>query len=215
MTTDISAPMDPAAGWSARHYGLDPADFPLLASWLRLVWPAGRALARRGVPADTVTVAGVALAAAGAYAARSRPVLALALSVGAAWCDGVDGAVALYSARTTRHGARLDRAADRVSDAALAVTLWRCGAPVRLAAAAGVASLGVEAVREVRGDGARSTVTVGERPTRVICVAAACAGFAVTGAGWPAGAAALVLAGASMVAIGKLVRLPRQAATAA
>lgn len=187
----------------------------MVSGWLRLVWPAGRALARRGVPADAVTLTGVALACTGARTAGRRPLLALALVVASAWSDGVDGAVAVFSGRTTRHGAILDKAADRVSDAALAAVLWRCGAPPPLAATAGAAALGVEGVRELRGGRARSTVTVGERPTRVICAAVACLAAARSPARWPATLAAAVLAVLSAVAIAQLRRLPAQAPTAA
>jgi CDP-diacylglycerol--glycerol-3-phosphate 3-phosphatidyltransferase len=204
----VSEPVDPVAGWSARHHGLDPAAIPMVEGWLRLVRPAGRALARRGVPADAVTAVGVAAAGAGAWAADRRPLLAMALMTASAWCDGVDGAVAVFSARTTRHGAILDKAADRISDAALAAAIWRCGAPPVLAAAGGAAALGVEAVRELRGGAARSTITVGERPSRVICAVMACLSARVSSARWPAGVAASVLLGLSVAAIGQLRRVP-------
>jgi phosphatidylglycerophosphate synthase len=72
----------------------------------RLIDPAlrrlGGALAARGVPADAVTAAGLALglAAAGAIAAGAYPV-GLALVVASRLCDGLDGAIA-------RHGEASD-----------------------------------------------------------------------------------------------------------
>jgi CDP-diacylglycerol--glycerol-3-phosphate 3-phosphatidyltransferase len=203
----LSEPVDPVAGWSARHHGIDPSGIPMVTGWLRLVRPAGRVLARRGVPADAVTLAGVGLAATGAWAAARRPLLALVLAIGSAWCDGVDGAVAVFSGRTSRHGAVLDKAADRVSDAALAATLWRCGAPAPLAICAAAAALGVEAVREAQGGRARATVTVGERPTRVICAAAGCLAASISPVRWPAGVSAGVLSVLSAIAVGQLRRV--------
>ncbi len=210
----MSQQVDAAAGWSARHHGLDPSGIPMVSGWLRLVWPAGRALARRSVPADAVTLAGVALAGAGAWMAGRRPLLAAPLLVGSAWCDGVDGAVAVFAGRTTGHGALVDKAADRLSDAALAVVLWRCGAPPRLAATAGLAAFAVEAARELRGGPARSTITVGERPTRVICAVAACLAAGRSPARWPVALSAVVLTALSVVAIGQLRRVPPQAPAA-
>lgn len=186
----------------------------MVRGWLRLVWPAGRALARRSVPADAVTLGGVALAGAGAWVAARRPLLAVPLLLGSAWCDGVDGAVAVFSGRTTAHGAVLDKAADRVSDAALAAVLWRCGAPRPLAVAAGASALTVEAVREFRGGRARWTITVGERPTRVICAVAACLAAGRSPATWPPTLSAVVLTALSAAALAQLGRVPPQAPAA-
>jgi 4-hydroxybenzoate polyprenyltransferase len=63
-------------------------------------------------------------------------------------------------------------------------------------------------VRELRGGAARSTITVGERPSRVICAVMACLSARVSSARWPAGVAASVLLGLSVAAIGQLRRVP-------
>ena len=70
-------------------------------------------------------------------------------------------------------------------------------------------------VRELRGGRARSTITVGERPSRVICAVMACLSARVSPARWPAGLAAGVLTGLSAVAIGQLRRVPPQRPAAA
>ena len=75
----------------------------------RLVGPGlervGGALARRGVSADAVTVAGFALGlgAAGAIAAELYG-LGLALILASRACDGLDGAVARHTRKTDRGG---------------------------------------------------------------------------------------------------------------
>ena len=74
----------------------------------------GARIARRGIPADAVTVAGFALgAAAWAALALQAHSAALALILGNRLCDGLDGAVARRTGLTDR-GAYLDVVLDFV-----------------------------------------------------------------------------------------------------
>jgi CDP-diacylglycerol--glycerol-3-phosphate 3-phosphatidyltransferase len=147
------------------------------------MWAAATPLARAGVPPTAVTVAGVALAAAGAMTAPRAPALPLLLA--SAVCDGLDGAVAVGADRATRSGDIADKTADRISDALYALTLRRCGAPVPLVLAAAAAGLAPE-LRRLADPRARTRITVAERPTRLICALAATTAVRVTGRRWPA-----------------------------
>jgi phosphatidylglycerophosphate synthase len=75
----------------------------------RLMGPAldkaGRAIAQRGISADTITYAGFALGviAAGAIAFEHYAA-GLALILASRLCDGLDGAVARHSGKTDRGG---------------------------------------------------------------------------------------------------------------
>lgn len=196
-----------AGRWSALHHGIDPHGLPLLAGWLRIMWAGGRVLARAGVPPTAVTLAGVGCAAGGVALAGPRPVGAVAAVVGAAVCDGLDGATAVVADRATATGARADAVADRVCDAAFAAVLWRRGAPPAAALAAGALAWGVDTLRRVRQVPAR--VTVAERPTFTICAALACASAPLTRGRWPARLCAAVWIGAGVAGVGQLLGTPR------
>ncbi|MFN8076302.1 MAG: CDP-alcohol phosphatidyltransferase family protein [Kineosporiaceae bacterium] len=158
--------------WSALHGGT-PAK-GLVGWWLRLSYRLGRPLARLGVRANAVTVAGLLVsvavlapaAAGGRWVLLAVPVVALA-----GLLDNLDGAVAVITGRATKSGYVLDSVCDRLSDAAYAAALWVVGAPAWVAvSAAGLAWLqeylraraGAAGVSEV------GVVSVSERPTRVI-----------------------------------------------
>ena len=143
---------------------------------------------RLGVPADAVTVAGAALAClAVPAAAAGRPLLAGALVLLSGVLDGLDGAVARGSGRTSAHGAWLDRAADRVGELAAALALVLLGAPWWVAAAAVVLGAAMEVVRTLdrRSGRPERPATVGERPTRVLVAGMFAAAAGATG-GWTA-----------------------------
>ncbi|MEJ5913444.1 CDP-alcohol phosphatidyltransferase family protein [Pseudokineococcus sp. 1T1Z-3] len=162
--------------WAALHGAPPPTG--LVRSWLSVVHVLARPLARAGVPPTVLTAAGllVPLAALPAAAAGGRwalavPVLVLVSGV----LDNLDGGVAVLSGRTSTWGAVADAVADRVADALALVALWLLGAPGPLVVAAGAlaalaeyarARAGAAGVHEV------GVVTVGERPTRVLVVAA-------------------------------------------
>ena len=197
-----------ATAWSRLHGGLAPS--PLVLWWLRPMWSLARPLAAIGVPPTALTLAGVLLAIDAPLFAERRPLVALALVLGAALCDGLDGAVAVVGDRASRSGALADSVADRVADCAFAATLWRCGAPLWLAAAAAGSSLAIEIWRMVpAGRRLRTAITVGERPTRVICTALGCISAAATSASWPPTVCAAVWLGAGVAAWGQMTFVAR------
>jgi CDP-diacylglycerol--glycerol-3-phosphate 3-phosphatidyltransferase len=170
---------------------------------LTLTGAAARPLARAGVPADLVTLAGVAAAAAAVPLAtrQSRMPLGAALAIAASGvADSLDGAVAVLADRTSAWGYVLDSLADRAGDALYLAAFRRLGASGRLiaAAAAGVVALEYGRARAAAaGFHEIGLVTVGERPTRVLVTAA---GLAVAGA-WPSHAGRAAEAGAAATAI--------------
>ena len=192
----------PAAGWSRLHHGIDPRGNRLLWWWLQGMWRIAWPLARVGLLPIAVTVAGALLAVAAAL--RDWPWVALVLVLASVVCDGVDGAVALLEGVASRAGAAADKAADRIADVAFVVVLWRCGAPPVLVWLTGAAVLGVEGWREFVGGAARSTITVAERPSRVVCVVVACVAAGVSDTTWPATVSASILFGLSVIALAQL-----------
>lgn len=192
----------PAQRWSALHHGIDPARVPLLLPWLRLLWSLARPL--RQVPPTLVTAVGVLLALDAVLLAGSVPAGAAVAVVLAAVCDGLDGALAVVADRASRAGAVADAVADRISDAAFAAVLWRCGAPWWAALGCAVLALGVDALRRLLAVPAR--VTVGERPTWTICAALAAGSAALTSAHWPVYSCAAVWAAAGVVAVLQIAR---------
>ena len=161
--------------WSVLHGGYDPRTGSVfLRGWLTMVYGIARPLARRGVQPDVVTVSSVWLAG-----------LVLVLSdVGGRWWiaagwvmvasglfDTLDGCVAVLEDRTTRWGYVLDSAVDRVNDAVYLLAVVAVGCPVPLAVALGFGFFFLEYVRARAGNAGGDevgTITVAERPTRVI-----------------------------------------------
>ena len=88
--------------------------------------PAGHALARAGITANSLTAVGLAGSlGAGALIATGQPVVGGAVSLLSGLPDMLDGAVAKASGRVSRRGAFLDSVVDRLSDAAvLAGVIW-------------------------------------------------------------------------------------------
>jgi phosphatidylglycerophosphate synthase len=161
------------AGWQQLH-GTDPRASRLVSGWLRVSYVLARPLARRGVTPTALTVLGVVVSAAvvGLAAAGGRwPLLAAPLVVLSGLLDSLDGAVAVLSGRSTRWGALVDALADRVSDVLYCAALWLLGAPGWLAVAAATLAFLHEYARARAGglglDDA-ATITVAERPTRVV-----------------------------------------------
>lgn len=172
---------DPAYdAWSRRHDGLDPQASGWVRGWVRLTDRIAAPLADRGVPADAVTVAGVAVTAAVPLLASARgawPAVAVPVAVVAGVLDGVDGAVASRSGTVSRRGRTVDATADRVADVLLARVPVALGAPGWTGHALGGAALlheGARALARLRGMDGPGRVTVSERPTRVIIPCVAC-----------------------------------------
>jgi phosphatidylglycerophosphate synthase len=174
---------NPAQRWSALHHGIDPAGVPLLAPWLRAMWWLAAPLARRRVPPAFLTALGVLLALDAVLLAGSWPWAAGLAVVAAVVCDGLDGAVAVLADQATSRGALADATADRISDAAFAAVLWRCGVPAWAAVVAGVLAVTVDVARRLRHVPAR--LTAAERPTWTICTLLACASATASSQHWP------------------------------
>lgn len=200
--------------WSAAHDGYDARPTRLLRRWLRLVHVMARPLARQGVLPDVLTAWAVALAVAvvalaatgGRWAVLGGLLLGLA-----GFSDGLDGAVAVLTDRATRWGYVLDSVADRVTDALFLVAAWAAGAPAWLALAAGVAAFLLEYLRARAGNAGADhvgTITLGERPQRIICcaIAVGLAGLDPERAGHLAGWPIAILLALSIIGLGQLAR---------
>ena len=171
--------------WSGLHGGYDPSSSRLVGPWLSLVYACARPLASLRVPPVAVTLLGLVVAggaALAAWAAGPWLFLAVLLVLFSSLLDGLDGAIAVLTARTTAFGYVLDSVVDRCSDLLYLVALWWVGAPPAVCVWAGVLMLLHEYVR-ARAVGAGMTevgvVTVWERPTRVIVTAAFLLGAAL------------------------------------
>jgi phosphatidylglycerophosphate synthase len=121
----------------------------------------------------------VLLAAAAAVVAGSDlpgrlPLAALIVGISGI-ADGLDGAVATLTGQSGRRGAVLDAGCDRISDLLFVTALWAAGADGLVCCAAAAGLMVHEYLRAAaRGAGLRSVaiITVAERPTRVIVIAA-------------------------------------------
>ena len=164
--------------WSATHGGYDPRTGSVwVRGWLSMVLVLARPLARRGVQPDVVTysslwLAGLvlALAAVGGWWA----VLAGVLVVASALLDSLDGGLAVLEDRQTSWGYVLDSVVDRCSDVVWVLAAVALGCPLGLALALVFAIFLLEYLRARAGNagfGEVGTVTVAERPTRVIVLA--------------------------------------------
>ncbi|MFB1294449.1 CDP-alcohol phosphatidyltransferase family protein [Mycobacterium sp. pW049] len=175
------------AQWSALHGGVQPS--PMVRGWLRMIWALARGPVLR-VPPDVLSALGL-LTLVGAWAAVEGPgwpALAAVLVIAAGVLDGLDGAVAMRTRRARPLGAVVDAVADRLGDLALGATLAALGAPLPWV----LASLALLFVMEYLRARAQSVgmpgvgaVTVAERPTRLILVAAAALGTAASPTGLP------------------------------
>ncbi|MGZ3144317.1 CDP-alcohol phosphatidyltransferase family protein [Lentzea chajnantorensis] len=190
------AERNPVAEWSRVH-GEDVSGSRLVVGWLRFVHALARPFDR--VHPDVLSAAGVvvALGAVGAAAAGGWwALLALLLVVGTGVLDGLDGAVALRTGRVRPLGAVVDAVADRLADVCLVLVLLVLGAQAWWCAGIAMSLLLHEYARakaQAVGMTSAGAITVAERPTRVVVVAVACAGTAlspggtpVTGWGWAA-----------------------------
>jgi phosphatidylglycerophosphate synthase len=165
--------------WQELHGGYDPRSATIwVRFWLTLVYRIARPLARRGVQPDVVTLSSVWLAFAvfvPASAGGYWPILAGWVLVASGLFDTLDGCVAVLEKRTTRWGYVLDSLVDRVNDVIYLAAVVSVGAPLELAIAVGVGFFLLEYARARAGNAGGDdvgTVTVGERPMRVIFLSA-------------------------------------------
>jgi CDP-diacylglycerol--glycerol-3-phosphate 3-phosphatidyltransferase len=93
------------------------------------IGPFARALARMGISANTVTIAGGVLSVIGAgLLAAGMPLAALLVLLVGTIADTLDGQIAKVSGGGTRLGAFLDSTVDRIADGALFVGAAASGA---------------------------------------------------------------------------------------
>lgn len=160
--------------WSELHHGYDATRRPAVHLWLNTMHDLAGPLARRRISPDLITFVGGDLAAGAlalALLGGRWPAASAALLVMSAVLDGLDGAVAVVAQRESPRGARLDRLVDRFSDLCFVGALVAAGAPPPLGLAAGAALLVLEGLRarwRRRQRAGLGTVTVGERPTRLV-----------------------------------------------
>jgi phosphatidylinositol phosphate synthase len=152
--------------------------------------PAGQALAKAGVTANSLTVVGLAGSlGAGALIATGYERVGGAVSLLSGLPDMLDGAVAKASGHASRRGAFLDSVADRLSDAAVLSGVVLLSAEHQQAQAAVLAALVlalslVVSYVKARAESLGYTCNVGiaERPERVIVLGVALlAGHVVAG----------------------------------
>lgn len=160
--------------WADLHGGYHPGASPLARTWLSMVYAAARPC--RAVPPLLITAAGVGAAAAAPVLTSAGVLVGAAIAVVVSgFLDSLDGAVAVITGRDSRLGYVLDSVADRLADSAYVVAAWVLGAPGWLCVAAGAVAALQEYVRARAGAAGMTgigVVTVFERPTRVILVAA-------------------------------------------
>jgi CDP-diacylglycerol--glycerol-3-phosphate 3-phosphatidyltransferase len=161
--------------WSATHGGYDPREAPaLVRGWLRLGHALGAALIRAGVRSpNAVTSIGLLSSACVPPVALlpAGPFWAALLVLFSAFADTIDGVLAVIAGRATRLGQVYDSAADRLAEAAWLVAFALLGAPLWLAVTAGGVMWLHEYVRaraSVAGMTDIGTVTIAERPTRIL-----------------------------------------------
>ena len=165
--------------WQQLHGGYDPRTATVwVRFWLTLVYRIARPLARRGVQPDVVTLSSLWFAFAvfvPASAGGYWPILAGWVLVASGLFDTLDGCVAVLEKRTSKWGYVLDSLVDRLNDVVYLAAVVSVGAPLELAIAVGVGFFLLEYVRARAGNAGGDdvgTVTVGERPMRVIFLSA-------------------------------------------
>lgn len=178
---------DYARIWQKIHNApdVDPKKNPLHVGYLHLTYTAATPLARLGVLPDWLTLIGLWLAGVVTvlgWMGSFYPILAGFLMFISSLIDGVDGAVAGLTNRSTLRGHVLDSVVDRFSEGLFIASIVLAGG----AAWAGVLAMsGITLLEYTRarvttaGGGAIGTITIGERPTRVIGCAVCLIGMGV------------------------------------
>jgi phosphatidylglycerophosphate synthase len=166
---------DYATNWAQLHGGFDPRQAtPTVRGWLRMAYRLGSVLGRLRVSPAAVTVVGILFCVGVPVSvawAPDGPIVAAGFVLLASVADSVDGAVAVATGRTSRLGYVYDSLADRLGEALWLVGFWLVGAPGGLVVAAGALSWLHEYIRArsvSAGMREIGTVTVGERPSRVL-----------------------------------------------
>lgn len=164
--------------WSATHGGYDPRTGSVwVRGWLSMVLVLARPLARVGVSPDVVTFTSLWLALVVLGLAASGGALAVVagvLVVASSLLDSLDGGLAVLEDRQSAWGYVLDSVVDRCSDVVWVLAAVAVGCPWELALAVVFGVFLLEYLRARAGNagfGEVGTVTVAERPTRVIVLA--------------------------------------------
>lgn len=180
------------AQWSALHGRYEPPSRGLVRGYLRTMHVLARPFVVVRASPDAVTMIALLLsltvvplaASVDTPGERLGTVLAVAAVIAVSGLlDGLDGAVAVLSGRTTRWGMLLDSVADRISELAWLAVLALLGAPVPVVVAGAACSMMLEYVRAraaVAGMTGIGVVTVAERPVRIALASMACVGLAVS-----------------------------------
>ncbi len=169
--------------WKDVHHAddVEPLKNPLHVAYLHVTYGAAGPLTRLGVLPDVLTLVGLWLA--GLVLALSRlggrwPILGGIVMIISSLTDGVDGAVAGLSKRTTARGYVLDSVVDRLAEACFVGGVVLAGTPAwpGVVAISGIVLLEYTRARAAAaasqldgpGFGEVGAITIGERPTRVI-----------------------------------------------
>jgi archaetidylinositol phosphate synthase len=181
-----------AAIWQRLHHApdVDPYANPLQRAFMKVTYFLATPLARRGVKPDVLTMVGLwvaALTALLAWQGGRWPIAAGLILVASSFLDGVDGAVAGLTDRSSLRGSILDSVVDRIAEALFVAAIVLAGARALF----GVWAFGAIILHEYTrsrwvyaalqsGRSEVGLITVGERPTRVIgcSIALVAMGFA-------------------------------------
>lgn len=173
-------------GWTELHGGYEVGRSRMVDAYLRIVYALARPFARMSASPDLVTfiglLIGVSVPFIGEAGTRSAWATCAFIILASAVLDGVDGAVAVLSAKSSRWGNVADSLVDRLVEVAVLVALQRSGAPSWICLAGGILTASQEYARaRAAGVGLRdiTVVTVSERPTRIIAAVLAFAAAAV------------------------------------
>ncbi len=178
---------DYAKIWQTVHnaHDVEPKKNPLHVAYLHLTYAAATPLARLGVLPDWLTLVGLWLAGfvtVFGWMGGRFPMLAALLMIISSLTDGVDGAVAGLTNRTTARGHVLDSVVDRFSEVLFVASIVLAGGPAwaGVLAMSGIVLLEYTRARvTTAGGGAIGKITIGERPTRIIGCAFCLVGMGV------------------------------------
>jgi phosphatidylglycerophosphate synthase len=203
--------------WLIQHRtaNIDPATHTFVRPYTAVMYRLARPFARFGCHPDAITAAGLSLGAAVVALANSRVGAAAAgvVVICSLLTDGIDGAVAALTKRSTTFGFVLDSVVDRIVDVLWLIALVRVGASGAWAVGAGGALMLLEYVR-ARGLAASSeagVITIGERPTRMMAAAIGLIGYAIVpDLPGPTGGAVITAVTAATGAVHLLIDLRRR-----
>jgi phosphatidylglycerophosphate synthase len=174
-----------AAIWQRLHHApdVDPYANPLQRAFMAVTYFLATPLAKRGVQPDALTLVGLWVAGLTAmlgWQGNRWPIAAGLILVASSFLDGVDGAVAGLTDRSSFRGGILDSVVDRLAEVLFVAAIVLAGAR----SAFGVVAVSAVVLHEYTrskwayaamqsGQSEVGLITIGERPTRVIGCAVA------------------------------------------